>query len=169
MDRWCGLSLGEEGLSNVPRASVRETLGRRLRDHLAIAREHDPERYPLDVRSVSAALGVSPTTLYKYGFNTEINAAAQHQQERRPASTSAIEYQGLKNQLRALTAELEKERERNKQLVGLVAIMEANAGRLGFDPEAMYKSILKPVRTLSRAGQGGVKPFPRGSRTTGSR
>ena len=151
----------------MPRASVRETLGRRLRDYLAIAQEHGPERYPLDVRSVSVALGVSPTTLYKYGFNAEINTSAQHQQERGSDSASAIEYQGLKNQIRAQTAELEKERERNKQLVGLIAIMEANAGRLGFDPEEMYKPILKPIRTMSHAGQGGVKPFPRGSRTIG--
>jgi len=30
--------------------------------------------------------------------------------------------------------------------------MEANAARLGFDPEEMHKPILKPVRTISRAG-----------------
>ena len=30
--------------------------------------------------------------------------------------------------------------------------MEANAARLGFDPEEMHKPILKPVRTMSRAG-----------------
>ena len=30
--------------------------------------------------------------------------------------------------------------------------MEANAARLGFDPEEMHKAILKPVRTMSRAG-----------------
>ncbi len=152
----------------MPRVSVRETLGRRLRDYLAIAQEHGPERYPLDVRSVSVALGVSPTTLYKYGFNAEINTSAQRQQERGPGSSNAIEYQGLKNQMRALSGEIEKERERSKQLVGLIAIMEANAGRLGFDPEEMYKPVVKPIRTISHAGQGGVKSFPRGSRTIGS-
>jgi hypothetical protein len=50
---------------------------------------------------------------------------------------------------------LEKERERNKALVARIAIMEANAARLGFDPEEMYKPILKPVRTVSRAGTTG--------------
>ena len=54
---------------------------RRLRDHLALAEAHPPEECPLDVRSVAAALGVSPTTLYKYGFNREINAAEQRQRE----------------------------------------------------------------------------------------
>ena len=103
----------------MPRSSVREELGRRLREYLAIAEQHDPERYPLDVRSVAAALAVSPTTFYKYGFNADINATAKRQQERGPDSSSALEYQGLKNQIRALTEELEKERERSKQLVGL--------------------------------------------------
>jgi hypothetical protein len=37
-------------------------------------------------------------------------------------------------------------------LVTRIAIMEANAARLGFDPEEMFKPILKPVRATSRAG-----------------
>ncbi len=47
---------------------------------------------------------------------------------------------------------LQQERERNKHLVAQVAVMEANAARLGFDPEEMYRPLLKPVRTVSRAG-----------------
>jgi len=38
-----------------------------------------------------------------------------------------------------------------------IAIMEANAARLGFDPEEMYKPILKPLRGVSRAGSGGKR------------
>ncbi len=59
----------------MPRSSVREDLQRRLSEHLAVIETHPPEECPLDVRGVAAALGVSPTTLYKYGFNREINAA----------------------------------------------------------------------------------------------
>jgi DNA-binding MarR family transcriptional regulator len=33
--------------------------------------------------------------------------------------------------------------------------MEENAARLGFDSEGMHNVILKPVRTMSRAGKGG--------------
>jgi len=44
-----------------------------LLDHLAIAETGVAEEYALDVRSVAAALQISPTTLYKYGFNREIN------------------------------------------------------------------------------------------------
>ena len=70
----------------MPRSSVREGLLRRLRDHLAVAEAHAAKACPLDVRSVAAALGVSPTTLYKYGFNREINAAEQRQRENGRAS-----------------------------------------------------------------------------------
>jgi hypothetical protein len=139
----------------MPRSSVREDLLRRLREYLAVAEAHAAEERPLDVRSVAAALGVSPTTLYKYGFNREINAAEQRQRECSHLSGSEIEKRSFHDQVHGLSLELEKERERNKTLVARIAIMEANAARLGFDPEEMYKPILKPVRTVSRAGTTG--------------
>jgi hypothetical protein len=139
----------------MPRLSVREDLLRRLREHLAVAEAHAAEECPLDVRSVAAALGVSPTTLYKYSFNREINAAEQLQLECGHLSGSEIEKRSFHDQVHGLSLELEKERERNKTLVARIAIMEANAARLGFDPEEMYKPILKPVRTVSRAGTTG--------------
>jgi hypothetical protein len=71
---------------------------------------------------------------------------------------AAIEQDYFKGEIRKLTEELEKERERSKGLVGHIAIMEANAARLGFDPEDVHKPILKPVRTISRAGTGKPKP-----------
>jgi len=148
----------------MPRSSVREDLLRRLRDHVAVAETHAAEERPLDVRSVAAALGVSPTTLYKYGFNREINAAEQRQRQNGALSGKAIEQRYHVDQLRALTEELEKERGRSKALVGRIAIMEANAARLGFDPEEMHKPILKPVRTMSRAGSG-RRPGPSHSRS----
>ena len=125
---------------------------RRLREHLSVAEAHVAEECPLDVRSVAAALAVSPTTLYKYGFNREINSAEQRQRENVHVSGREIERRSFHDQVHGLSQELEKELERNKALVARIAIMEANAARLGFDPEQMYKPILKPVRTTSRAG-----------------
>jgi hypothetical protein len=147
----------------LPRSSMREDLHRRLRDHLAVSETHPPEERPLDVRGVAVALGVSPTTLYKYGFNREINAAEQRQRENGVLSGVAIERRYYGDQVRSVTEQLEKERERNKGLVGRIAIMEANAARLGFDPEEMHRTILKPVRTTSRAGAGKPRPHHRQS------
>jgi hypothetical protein len=151
----------------VPRKNIREKLKRRLLDHLAIAETQAAGEYPLDVRSVAAVLRISPTTLYKYEFNREINAAEQRQRENAFSTGSAIEQDYFKNQIRALTEELEKERERSKHLVGRIPIMEANAARLGIDPEEMHQPILKPVRTTSRAGQGGTRGSRKRSRTIG--
>ena len=148
----------------MPRLSVRDQLHRRLRDYLAIAEAHTPDETALDVRSVAAALGVSPTTLYKYGFNNNVNAAEQRQRENALLSSPAIEKRFFQGQLDQLKTDLEKERERNRQLVGRIAIIEANAGRLGIDPEELYRAVLKPVRSMSRAGSnrnGASKRFRR--------
>jgi hypothetical protein len=95
---------------------------------------------------------ISPTTLYKYGLNRQINAAEQRRRENSFIAGAAIEQDHFKGEIPKLTEEIEQERERGKGLVGRIAIMEANAARLGFDPEEMHKAILKPVRTMSRAG-----------------
>ena len=143
----------------MPRSSVREDLLRRLREHLAVAETHTEKECPLDVRSVAAALGVRPTTLYKYAFNREINAAEQRQRQNGAVSGRVIEQRYYGDQIRALTDEIERERERSKGLVSKIAIMEANAARLGFDPEEMHKPTFKPLRTTSRAGKGKPGPF----------
>jgi hypothetical protein len=136
----------------MPRVSIRDQLHQHLRDHLAIAEAHPPSEMALDVRSVATALRISPTTLYKYGFNDDINAAEQRQQENASLSGAEIEKRFFEGQADQLRIELEMERERNRQLVGRIAVIEANAGRLGIDPEELYRAILKPVRSMSRAG-----------------
>ena len=139
----------------MARSSIREELKRRLSEYLGGAETHQPEECPLDVRSVATALRISPTTLYKYALNRDINAAEQRQRENMWLSGAAIEQQFYTDRIRDLTAELQQERQRSKNLIARIAIMEANAARLGFDPEEMYKPILKPLRAVSRAGSGG--------------
>ena len=63
-----------------------------------------------------------------------------------------LEKRFFEGQAEQLRTELEMERERNRQLVGRIAVIETNAGRLGIDPEELYRAVLKPVRSMSRAG-----------------
>jgi hypothetical protein len=136
----------------MPRVSVRDQLRQRLHDYLAVAEAHPPSEMALDVRSVATALRISPTTLYKYGFNDDINGAERRQQESALLSGAEIEKRFFEGQADQLRTELEMERERNRQFVGRIAVIEANAGRLGIDPEELYRAILKPVRSMSWAG-----------------
>ncbi len=138
----------------MSRLSIHDKLKHRLREHLALAETHPPQECPLDVRSVASLLRVSPTTLYKYGLNREINAAEQRQREETGRAGAVTEQQIYKDRIRDLTQELENERQRSKKLVARIAVMEANAARLGLDPEEMHRPLLKPLRSVSRAGGG---------------
>ena len=84
----------------MSRPSVRDELKRRLMEHLAIAETYPPEDRPLDVRSVAAVLRISPTTLYKYGLNRQINAAEQRQRETSFIAGAAIEQDYFKGEIR---------------------------------------------------------------------
>src|SRR6266542_3543887 len=136
----------------MPRKSQREIIRQKVRDYLAIAEASSPDEQPLNVRSVAARLEVSPTTLYKYQLSSEIQAAEKRQRENAKLSGKLIERRAFADRLRDLSQDLEKEKEKNKKLVAQIAIIEANAARLGIDPEELYKTILKPIRTVSRAG-----------------
>ncbi len=141
----------------MPRQSQREELTAALRAYLAKASKHLPEEYPLDVRSVAKALEVSPTTVYKYQLQEPIRAAAKRQHENTPTVASQPSLHSPKERLHKLEEELKRAGERNKHLVAQLALVEANAARLGIDPEELYRPVMKPVRTHSYAGTPGAQ------------
>ena len=139
----------------MPRHNQQEELTAALRAYLAEALKHSPEDYPLDGRSVAKVLGVSPTTLYKYRFQETIREAAKLQQESAKQVSKKPPLSSPKERLQKLGEELKLAEERNKHLVAQLALVEANAARLGIDPEELYRPVLKPVRTVSHAGRSG--------------
>ena len=144
----------------MPRSSLREELTSRLHEYLAIAEFHSPEEYPLDVKSVAVALNVSRTTLYKYALDEDITAASQQQLERAYNSGRRTKHNMLEEIISELKARLHMAEERIKQLIARLAMVEANAARLGINPEDLYRPILKPTRDVSHAGNnksGGKK------------
>lgn len=78
--------------------------------------------------------------------------SVQHAETGRAGAVT--EQQIYKDRIRDLTQELENERRRSMKLVARIAVMEANAARLGLDPEEMHRPLLKPLRSVSRAGGG---------------
>jgi hypothetical protein len=147
----------------MPRSSLREELTSRLHEYLAIAELHSPEEYPLDVKSVAVALNVSRTTVYKYALDEDITAASQRQWERAYNSGRRTKRSMLEEIISELKARLHLAEERIKQLIARLAMVEANAARLGINPEDLYRPILKPIRDVSHAGSnisGGKKRWP---------
>lgn len=144
----------------MPRPSSRDETRKKVRNYLAIAEGNLPNESPLNIQSVALALGISRTTIYKYGLDEEINTAAKRQQENAKITGKAEERRAYADRLRDLAEQLQKEREKNLKLVARFALVEANAARLGINPEDLFVPIAKPDRSVSRAGSGKRKhPF----------
>ncbi len=97
---------------------------------------------------------VSPTTLYKHGFDEVIKATQTDQLENAELSGTKSERQIMAEQKRRLEAELAHANERNNHLIVHVCLVEANAALLGIDPEEFLNEIVKPVRDVSWAERG---------------
>ena len=126
-----------------------------VRAYLAAGEDQLPEQYRLDVKHVATAVGVSRTSLYKYGLVAEIQAAAQRQRERMGIEGEPTRRQRWHDLVRRLREELQQATLRNKALVAQLNLVEANAARLGIDPEALFQPLVKPARTLPRNGRTG--------------
>jgi hypothetical protein len=126
-----------------------------VRAYLAAGEDQLPEQYRLDVKHVATAIGVSRTSLYKYGLVAEIQAAAQRQRERLGLAGAPTRRPRWRDLVRRLRAELQQANLRNQALVAQLNLVEANAARLGLDPEALFQPLVKPARTLPRNGRTG--------------
>lgn len=131
------------------RKSKKAEIARAVRAYLGEVETQPPdEQHAIDVKHVAAVIGVSRTSLYQYGLAEEIKAAARRQREQSHLSDCH-----QSDQVRRLRQELKLAEERNKALLAQINVIEANAARLGIDPEELYKSLAKPVRSTSHAGR----------------
>jgi len=85
--------------------------------------------------AVATALRISPTTLYKYDLNRDDKCGGTTPARKYVAFGAAIEQQFYTNRFMTLQQNSKQERQRSKNLIARIATMEANAARLGFDPE----------------------------------
>jgi hypothetical protein len=111
-----------------------------------------PDQCILDVKHVAQAIGVSRTSLYKYGLADEIRDAAKRQQKYANLSPAATRRSRWRDLIRQLRQELEIAEERNKSLLRCLQLVEANAARLGIDPEELFIPLSKPDRSTSITG-----------------
>lgn len=123
----------------MPRLAKHDILKACLDDYLISLNEleYDPRKY--QVRSVASALGISPTTLYKYEFDEVIRAGARrHKQDDSGANVAKREGESDQT-IRDLRTALATAEERNKRLVAQLALLELNAALLGIDSEDLYR------------------------------
>jgi len=124
------------------RQSKRETVTTAVNAYLALAETHSPEEFPLDVSHVAKAVGCVRSSLYNFGLQHAILAAAQRQRLQHPPPA------GNKNLLRQIRTELVASERRNRALLERLNLVEANALRLGIDADALYQPLLKPSRLM---------------------
>jgi hypothetical protein len=124
-----------------------------VRAYLATGESKPPEQCQLDVAHVAAAIGVSRTSIYKYGLVEEIRAAAQRQQESIGLLAENSAYDKQRETIQKLREDLKQTEERNRLLLAQFNLIEANAARLGIDPEELYRPLVKPIRSVPRHGK----------------
>lgn len=129
------------------RKSQEATLTSSVKAYLEAARRN-PAAYRLDVKSVAAALGVSRSSLYKYGLDSMIHEAQQRQVE--AGEKQSYRMSDLLSELRG---QLKLAEERNKALLTQLNTVEGNAARLGIDPEELYRALPKPMRAVAQVGR----------------
>lgn len=110
----------------------------------------NPTAYRLDVKSVAFALGVSRTSLYKYGLDRMI-----HETRQQLVEAGEERLYRMSDLLAELRKQLKLAEERNKALLAQLNVIEGNAARLSIDPEELYCSLPKPMRAIAQVGRSG--------------
>ncbi len=125
----------------MARLSEKEKITAAVREYLKTNEGFGPDEKPFTVKDVALVLGFSRTTLYKYGLDKEIKAADRLRQERLATETTTPKGSKLSEANARLKEELKQAEKRNKALVERLNMVEANAARLGIDPEELHKPL----------------------------
>lgn len=133
------------------RQSKREQTIQAVDAYIKKAEHQSPDQYPLNVKAVAERIGCSRTLLYKYSLAEKIQAANRRQREHLGLAGEMAQRRGVTGIVAKLRADLALAHERNKALVARLNIVEANAARLGIDPEELYREMVKPDRSHSQA------------------
>lgn len=124
-----------------------------VRDYLDRAVESSAEEMPINNSVLARVANTTRSTLSKWLSNQEIEQAVTRQRENRKLSPARKERRALEDMLQNRTREIDILRDRNRILIARLNLVEANAKRLGLDPEELVRPIPKPLRQQSHAGR----------------
>jgi hypothetical protein len=142
----------------VPRPPIEDGVRLAVRDYLAAAVTRSVEEAPLNVLAVAKQTGFDRKTLKKYGLDVDIRAAVQAQAKAGKPSPRETERRSQADALRDRDQDIAILRTRCEGLVAQICLAEGNAQRLGIDPVELWKPLLVPDRSVSRAGSRSRRP-----------
>lgn len=138
--------------ANVPRPPVEEQVRQAVRNYLAAAVTKPAEEAPLNVLAVAKQTGFDRKTLKKYRLDVEVGAASKQQGKAGRLSLRETQRRSQADAVRDRDQVIADLRQRCERLVARICLAEGNAQRLGIDPVELWKPLLMPDRSVSRAG-----------------
>jgi hypothetical protein len=129
----------------------------KVRSYLRRAVDLPPQEAPINYSVLQRKTGIDRRTVKKH-MRYEIEQAIREQAlNENGASPADKEAEAFKEQMRRRDRRIESLKETNTNLLVRLALVEANAQRLGIDPDELYKPLRRPDRSVSKAGQGGKR------------
>lgn len=103
---------------------------------------------PLSTLAVAKSIGHDRRVLKKYGLDAVI-AAADKRAARDAKRSRDTRRRSLEERVDAATLEVDKLEKQVHSLLARLALIEANAKRIGIDPEELYRPVAPPDRRVA--------------------
>lgn len=129
-----------------------ETL-KKVKDYLRQAETHPPRDMPINFSAIAHATGIDRRTIKRHAAK-EVEAAKKVQ-AREQMSPRRREEEAYLDKLREKDEKIAGWRRKYENMLEQALLSEANARRMGIDPDELYREVERPDRTVSRAGRGG--------------
>lgn len=130
------------------RPPIETELRAKVAAFLELAAIQPPTQQPISLRAVAAAVGHDRRVLKKYQLDRDIDLAFQ-QQRRLYRSAAGKQKRSQDESVVALREELAQRTMQYERTIALLALTEANARRLGIDPEELHQPLTVPDRSVS--------------------
>jgi len=134
-------------------SSKEEETRNKVRGYLRRAVTEPPEEYPITYMELQRQTGIDRRTVKKH-MQDEVEQAKREQELNATGATPAEKEKiAFQEKLEAREQRIEELEEENERLLRKLLLVEANAQRLGIDPDELYKSIRRTDQSVSRAGR----------------
>lgn len=134
------------------RPSKKDRIIEAVDEYLTKAICESPDEYSIDAKTISEVVNCSRASIYNYGLQDKIREASDKQAKfyKRNGGSGKRTLHDIIDDLRV---EIKRVETHNLNLLERLNLVEANAERLGIDPEELYKPVMTPSRLTPRTGR----------------